>query len=248
MSLNNRLCDLGDAAVVQLAQLGRLEACDELVRRFRGAATMVARQIVRSEQTAEDVAQEALIRAIQGLPKLQDSAKFPGWLYAITRHRAQYVAIRDARSVATGDEEIERIREQEDSESSADDPLDMLLLRERQEVVRTVLRDLSPEIQRVIFLFYYEQWTAVQIAAFLTLPLTTVKWRLHAGRRQMSGRISELLEENKDVGYGRDQRGDSAAAPAAEDGGAGGACRADGKLRKRAQQFADPIQYHSATA
>ncbi len=248
MLLNNRLSNLADAAVVQLAQLGRLEACDELVRRFRGAATMVARQIVRVEQTAEDIAQEALICAIQGLPKLQDPARFPSWLYAITRHRAQYVASRDARSVPTEDAELERLGERGYEEASADDPLDILLMREHQEAVRTVLGDLSPEIQRVIFLFYYEQWTAVQIAAFLTLPLTTVKWRLHAGRRQLSGRIREMLQEVEDVGPGCEQRGDAAASSAVENGGIGGARGADGKLQKRPEQLNNSIQYNSATA
>lgn len=127
MSSNNRLSDLGDAGVVHLAQSGRIEACDELVRRFRGAAIMVARQIVRSEQTAEDVAQDALICAMRGLLKLQDPSKFPSWLYAITRHRAQYVAIRDARTVATGEEEMERLREMDSAQSGADTPLETLL-------------------------------------------------------------------------------------------------------------------------
>lgn len=248
MPLNKPLNGLSDDGVVQLAQLGSREACDELVRRFRGAAIMVARQIVRSEQTAEDVAQEALIRAIQGLPKLQDACKFPAWLYAITRHRAQYVSIRDARTVATTDDDLERMRDQEVEDQSSDDPLDTVLLRERQEVVRTVLRDLTPEIQRVIYLFYYEQWTAARIAQFLSLPLTTVKWRLHAGRKQVSGRIHELLEEVHDVGPGCEQRGGQAAPPPVEDGGTGGECRTDRHLRKRPEQLDNAIQYHCSTA
>src|ERR1700722_1007712 len=239
MPANNRLSTIADTDLVRIAQVGSQEACNELVRRFRGAATMVARQIVRSEQSAEDVAQDALINAIQALPRLQEPEKFPGWLYAITRHRAQYVAIREARNVVTGDEDLDRMREHSSSDDETylqDDPLDLLLIRERQEAVRTVLRDLAPDIQRVIYLFYYEQWTAVQIAAFLSLPLTTIKWRLHTGRRQVSSRISELLEEVYDVGSGCEQRGDAPSPPSVKDGGIGGACRANGQLSKRPAQ------------
>src|ERR1051326_3962070 len=83
MALQNRLQGLSDAEVAEVAQLGSLEAYDELVRRFRGAVLMVARQLLDSRQAAEDVAQEAFLLAFEGLAQLQDPAKFPSWLYAI---------------------------------------------------------------------------------------------------------------------------------------------------------------------
>ena len=247
MAAPGRMDSLSDTAVVHLARLGSRDACDELVRRFRGAATMIARQIVRSEQTAEDVAQEALIAALTALPSLERPESFPHWLYAITRRKAQYHGMRDARSVPTEAEDLGRLCD-ERSHASDDQPLESLMLREKQEAVRTVLRNLSPEIQRVVYLFYYEQWTAAQIAAFLSLPLTTIKWRLYAGRKQVSERIRELLTEVSDVGEGSNERGDAAAPPAAKDSGIGGALGADRKLFGRAAEFDRSIQFDSASA
>src|SRR5258708_29785658 len=109
MGRENRLQHLSDAEVAGIARLGSREAYDELVRRFRGAVVMVATQSLRSRQAAEDVAQEAFLLAFQGLPRLQNPAKFPGWLYAITRHRAQRVALRESRSEAAEDSVLEHL-------------------------------------------------------------------------------------------------------------------------------------------
>ncbi|MCC6444192.1 MAG: hypothetical protein IT210_12155 [Armatimonadetes bacterium] len=89
---------LDNESLVMSALVGNMAAYDELVRRFRGAVIATARQIVGCHDTAEDVAQEVFLLAFKALPQLGTPAKFPGWLYAITRNRARRIAARNARS------------------------------------------------------------------------------------------------------------------------------------------------------
>jgi len=197
MGMQRRFQFIAERELVEIAQLGSTEACDELVYRFRGAVLLVAQQVLRSPEVAQDVAQEAFLCAFSALHQLEDPAKFAGWLYAITRNRARRVVTRERRSEATEDSQLERLMTAYVGQHA--DPLDEVLLTEMQAAVRSVLCDLPPEMQIVLQLFYYEQWTATRIAEFLSLPLTTVKWRLHAGRTRLYRHLSALLEENSDV-------------------------------------------------
>jgi len=194
MGMQRRFQFIEDREVVAIAQMGSMEACDELVYRFRGGAVLVAQQILGSSEAAQDVAQEALLCAFRALPQLEDPARFAGWLHAITRNRARRVITRERRSEATEDSRLERLMTAHVGEYA--DPLDEVLLTETQATVRALLCDLSPEIQIVLQLFYYEQWSVARIAEFLSLPITTVKWRLHTGRTRLSRRLSAHLEEN----------------------------------------------------
>jgi RNA polymerase sigma-70 factor (ECF subfamily) len=188
---------VADRELVEIAQLGSMEACDELVTRFRGAAVLVARQVVGSPELAQDVAQEAFLCAFRALPQLEDPTKFAGWLYAITRNRARRVGMRERRNEPTEDAHLERLVTTRDGHGA--DPLDAVLRAETEATVRSLLCDLAPEIRIVLQLYYEEQWSTAQIAEFLSLPITTIKWRLHAGRTRLSRRLSALLEENTDA-------------------------------------------------
>ena len=189
----SRLQYLSDTELAGLAQMGSLEACDELVRRFRPAVLLTARQIVDSPEVAQDVAQDAFVQAFRALPQLQDTARFAGWLRAITRHRARRVAQNHSRLPTAPLTALDDCG----PASPASGPLDALLKAENEAGIRTALARLAPPHQIVLQLFYYEQWPASRIADFLSLPLTTVKWRLREGRKQAAAGLAALLDEGE---------------------------------------------------
>jgi len=191
MAMQRRFQFIEENPLVEMAQRGSLEAYDELVIRFRPAVILVARQILVSPEAAQDVAQEAFLLAFRSLSQLQDPARFAGWLYTITRHRARRVAARQNSFQTIEMSHPETLDLVADDENNS--PLAMVLQTERQEAIRTLLATLSPECQIVLQLFYYEQWPAVRIAAFLSLPLTTIKWRLRYGRQQLCAQAADLI-------------------------------------------------------
>src|SRR5262245_6444660 len=99
---------ISDEELVVGALLGDLGAFDELVRRFRGAVIAVAEGVLGSREAALDVAQEAFLLAFKALPQLDDAARFPAWLCAITRNRARRVAS-SRRSEPAPPSEIDRL-------------------------------------------------------------------------------------------------------------------------------------------
>jgi RNA polymerase sigma factor (sigma-70 family) len=79
---------LEDSDLVQLAQTGDREAFGELVRRHRSKVYGYARTITQESFLAEDIVQEALIRAFMHLGKLVDIERFLPWVHRIIRNQA----------------------------------------------------------------------------------------------------------------------------------------------------------------
>src|SRR4051812_25475501 len=72
-----------DSDLVRLAQGGQLAAYEELVRRWSARMLAVCHAKVRSAHTAEELAQESLLRGLRALGTLEDPAKFGPWLCGI---------------------------------------------------------------------------------------------------------------------------------------------------------------------
>ena len=75
-----------DAQLVQATLRGDVEAFAELARRYYRALSVSTRHLVGRPEDAEDLTQEALVKAYQRLGELHDAEKFRPWLFAIARH------------------------------------------------------------------------------------------------------------------------------------------------------------------
>lgn len=174
----------GETTLVMAAQAGHLAAFDILARRYRPAAVTVARQLLPLE-AAEDAAQDALLSAFKALPQLADPDRFSAWLGTIVRHRARRIGREGAEAPLALDTVIV---------AYAPSIVARLHQDERSKEVRCAVSKLPPEIREATELHYLQEWTAPQIAEFLALPLSTVKWRLHTARRLLRNRLASLEE------------------------------------------------------
>lgn len=181
-----------DDELVRLAQAGDTVAFDELVRRFRPGLVLVARRIVGSACAAEDVAQDALALAHRSLPTLADAESFPAWLRTIARNRALRVRYQSSRLAPVEQEALDAACAEG---CDAADPQRAVLDRAGRDSVTAMVAALPDELCSVITLHYWHQWPVARIARFLSLPLATVKWRMHRGRRLLTKQLAAELEE-----------------------------------------------------
>jgi RNA polymerase sigma-70 factor, ECF subfamily len=171
-----------DELLVVAAILGNLEAFEQLVVRYRPAVVRLARTIV-GDGYAEDVAQESLLLAFKALPGIEEPSKFAAWLSAITRHRAL------------------RFSQNENKHASKRVALDEALLeklealskpiaeKERDEAMIIALDNLPPEYAMPFRLKFLDDMPLNRIAAFMGIPLSTVKWRIHHGKKLMRTKL-----------------------------------------------------------
>ncbi len=173
-----------EETLVIAAQAGDLAAFDLLARRYRPAALTVARMILPLE-AAEDAAQDALLAAFKALPNLAMPERFAAWLGTIVRHRAKRIGKERSGQPLPLDEVIL---------AYAPSIVTRLHEDERSSQVRCAISALPIDIREATELHYLQDWTAPEIADFLSLPLTTVKWRLHTARRLLRNRLAALEE------------------------------------------------------
>ena len=171
-----------DEVLVIAAILGNLEAFEELVVRYRPAVVRLARTIVGVDH-AEDVAQDSLLLAFKALPGIEEPRKFPAWLSAITRHRAL------------------RFSKSETAQMKKRVPLDEALLeniealakplaeKERDEEMIEALETLPSDYAMPLRLRFLDEMPLDRIAAFMGVPLSTVKWRIHHGKKLLKEKV-----------------------------------------------------------
>ena len=174
--------DTPDELLVVAAILGNLEAFEQLVVRYRPAVVRLARTIV-GDNYAEDVAQESLLLAFKALPGIEEPGKFAGWLSAITRHRAlrfskSELALSKKR-VALDEALLEKI------EALAKPIAD----KERDEAMIKALDNLPSDYAMPLRLHFLDDMPQKHIAAFMGVPLSTVKWRIHHGKKLLRTKL-----------------------------------------------------------
>ncbi|RYG44350.1 sigma-70 family RNA polymerase sigma factor [bacterium] len=171
---------------VRAAQAGDLSAFDELVRRYRPAATLTARGVLPSRELADDAVQDAFVAAYKALPQLADPNRFGSWVGSIVRHRAFRIRAGERTPPLPIDDFILSYvpsiqKELEEEEDRAE--------------VRCALGQLAEELRTVVGLYYLSDWSVGDIADYTGLPRTTVKWRLHTGRQRLRALLSDVNGE-----------------------------------------------------
>jgi len=171
-----------DELLVVAAILGNLEAFEELVLRYRPAVVRLARTIVGGD-FAEDVAQDSLLLAFKALPTIDEPGKFAAWLSAITRHRAL------------------RFSKSETAQLNKRIPLDEALIEKiealtkpltdggKNEELIEALDSLPADYALPLRLRFLDEMPLERIAAFMGVPLSTVKWRLHHGKKLLKAKV-----------------------------------------------------------
>jgi RNA polymerase sigma-70 factor (ECF subfamily) len=182
----------GDLVAASLA--GSRDAYDELARRYRGAVILVAWKVLGSREAAQDAAQEAFLAAFQQLRQLKEPARFGSWLCAIAGNCARRVRHRESRSQPVESEQMDRLLTVHGGDQIAN-PVETLLKNERDTAIQRLVAGLPAGVQIVVQLYYSEQWEVARIAEFLSLTKTTVKWRLHSGRKQIARELLSILSD-----------------------------------------------------
>ena len=175
-----------DEVLVVAAILGDLEAFDELATRYRAAVVRAAQAIV-GHADAEDVAQDALLLAFKALPSIEDPTRFAAWLAVITRHRAFRFGKRQ-RAHQTGRVELDEFLLGELGALS--EPM----VTGGDEELSRAIENLPADYAMALRLRFLDEMPLKRIAAFLNVPVSTVKWRVHRGKQLLREQI-ELIRQ-----------------------------------------------------
>jgi RNA polymerase sigma factor (sigma-70 family) len=174
-----------DSAVVARGKAGDPRARETLARRYLRAAYAVALAVTRHPPDAEDIAQEALLAALQKLEQCQEPARFASWLLAGVRNRAlNHLEKNRARAADLG---ADLSPDSVQTHPSIDWP--------RRRALLGALEQLSPTQREVVFLHDLESWTHAEIATALAMSEEMSRQHLFIARRLVREKLAEGAPE-----------------------------------------------------
>ena len=184
-----------DIQLIRRVLSGDDEAFTALVRKYQKSVHALAWKRVGDFHFAEEITQDAFLRAYRGLPKLKDPGQFSGWLYVITnrlcntwlqKNKEALTLLEDTPVVEVQRSAYERyMSEQYEKKGHA----------HREELVRELLAKLPESERTVITLHYLGEMTAKEIGNFLGVSVNTITSRLQRARKRLQQHEELLVQE-----------------------------------------------------
>ena len=186
-----------DLALVEASTSGDIAAFEELVRRYDRKLLRIAQQVTRSLEDAQDVVQEAFLKAYQKLNQFQQKSKFSTWLIRIVLNES-LMKLRKRRYT----QEAPRDYENENGENLpldvvdwSPDPEQLYSRAELQNILSQALEELPPILRIVFVLRDVEGLSIKETTAILDLQPSAVKARLLRARLQLREKLSKYFRQ-----------------------------------------------------
>lgn len=178
-----------EQVLVMRAQRGEQEAFRMLVERYQGLVFTLAKRMLDHPQDAEDVAQEAFLRAWKGLPNFRMDASFSTWLYRLTMNAATDLLRR--RQKEQGDRSLEDGEAPVTVPDPGPTPEERAEAGQRREALQRGLMSLTENHRSILVLRELNGLSYEEIGSLLELTPGTVKSRIARARRELRQKLLE---------------------------------------------------------
>lgn len=179
--------------LVGQAQKGSQPAFAELVRRYRTRIYALALQVTGNTSDAEDITQDAFLKAYTRLTDFEGRCEFYTWVYRIALHRALNLKRdRKRRPLASDDDPRVQAALLVDG---GDDPRKNAELREQYALLVCALDKLSPTLRATVVLIAVHNLAHQEAAVALSTTEGTIAWRMHEARRLLAAHLKTLETE-----------------------------------------------------
>jgi RNA polymerase sigma-70 factor, ECF subfamily len=189
-----------DVALVERVRAGDVSAYDELVRKYERQIFRISQHITQNREDAEDVMQDAFLKAYEKLDQFQGNSKFYTWLVRIAVNES-LMRLRKRRTgkLVSLDEDVET-EEGSVPRDVADwdpDPEQSYSQTELAEILRKTIQGLPPGFRVVFTLRDVDGLSTEETAETLGLSVPAVKSRLLRARLQLRERLSRYFRRRK---------------------------------------------------
>jgi RNA polymerase sigma-70 factor (ECF subfamily) len=176
--------DPDEKKLLAKAKNGDAEAFGKLVQRYQRRVYTVIYRFVRNHTDADDLAQDAFIRAFKAIDRFDLRYPFSPWMYKIAINLTlNHLKKRKLKMV---DIDLER-------RPSHGNPESVMHQDQTRRKVHQAIAKLPPKLRQVLVLRVYEDWPYAQIAEVLEIPIGTVMSRLSRARKALKEGLGSLL-------------------------------------------------------
>src|ERR1700756_1767641 len=184
-----------EAELIARVKGGDVEAFYEMVRPYERAVFLAASSLVRNDADAEEVTQEAILKAFKNLPRFRQEAKFSTWLIQICINEAKMKLRKDRRhlyeSIEEGQQNDEGDYIPKDFADWREIPSQTLERRELRDALIATLASLPEKYRTILILRDVNRLSIRETAQILDLSEANVKTRLSRARLQMRDALAD---------------------------------------------------------
>ena len=185
-----------DKELVKRAQKGDKVAFDALVTKYQYKVINLVTRFVKDDDEAQDVAQEAFIKAYRGIEKFRGDSAFYTWLYRIAINSAKNYLVSQSRKTPTYAVDVEDAEHMESATAlkEFDTPEGRMLTSEIETTVYKAIKELPEDLKTAITLRELEGMTYDEIAVVMECPIGTVRSRIFRAREAIDKHLKPLLD------------------------------------------------------
>jgi RNA polymerase sigma-70 factor (ECF subfamily) len=164
-----------------------------LARHDRWLRTVVAARL-GNPHDVDEVMQEIAVAAVAQRAPLADPGRVAPWLYRLAVLQALLYRRREGRRRKLGDRYLRAndLHRNLDAEQTRTDPLDWLLMAERDQLIRMAMRRLPSRDAEILMLKYSEEWSYREMAEHLGISESAVESRLHRARARLRAELAAM--------------------------------------------------------
>jgi RNA polymerase sigma factor (sigma-70 family) len=183
---------LNDNEIIGQVLNGDHQAYAGLVNRYQNYVFTLALRMVKSREDAEEVAQDAFIKAYKYLADFKGNSKFSTWLYTIVNNTGiTFLRKKKLEIHSLDNEKVFEMADSKDSGFSAN----QVEQKSKVAMVNNAITMLNPDDAEIITLFYKAEQSLEEIAGILGLESTTAKVRLHRARSRLKEKMETYFAE-----------------------------------------------------
>jgi RNA polymerase sigma-70 factor (ECF subfamily) len=172
---------------------GAADAFRELVQRHKGMVMYAAFRVLKDHHEAEDVSQEAFVKAYRALGTLRDGSDFGSWVTTIARNTAlSRAATRARRPIESGDVVADAPAPERPGGGASGDPSSAAAARELHGLVLRELEGISEAHRRTIYLKFVKGYTCAEIAQMEGTGVSAITSRLSRATAMLREKLTRL--------------------------------------------------------
>ena len=184
-----------ELALIELVKKGDKKAYNALVLKYQDRLVYSVYKFLKDFELAQDIAQEAFIKAYKNIEKFRGDSQFYTWIYRIAINTAKNVVSTKARKSEIYDNDTTDQLLSESAETS-ENPENILQAEQLRSEINKALQNLPEDIRVTLSLREFDGLSYEEIAKVLECPIGTVRSRIHKGREMLDQTFSKYDMSN----------------------------------------------------
>ncbi len=183
--------------IISEAQQGNLENFGAIYEFYRAKGINIAKQYVKTQEDAEDMYQDAFMKAMEHISSFDTSKEFGPWLDVIIVNTCKNYLVKkkptNFSDISDDETEFVDVLENKDAEIVPESAYDR---KELMSIMGGIINDLPQAQKEAVVLYYYKEMSVKQIAEYQEVPEDTIKSRLNYSRKKVSAAVEAFEKKN----------------------------------------------------